>query len=481
MAMVLAVDPAGRVVCANRAFREAMGYELAEVRGRLAYELFLPEREAEFVKAIIQKLELRHMPYDYTGRFLPKEGEAVYVTWTNQAFFNEEGRLEGFICTGIDITERKRVEEELRRSEEHFRTLVERSMDLTGVMGADGTVSFVTPSVESILGYRPEEVVGTSAFGYVHPEELPAFLEEMTVSLASRDYVRFVTCRLRHKDGSYRTCEAVGRNLLNDPAVRGIVINARDVTERQLYEQELADRAARLRDFLAIAAHELRHPITVIKGYASALLDHPDALPPGSLPAMLGHIDASANRLNRIVADLLDVSRVEQGHFPVEPSAAELEPLVERAVGEMRSRFPGHRFEISRSSAPRSTLPVDGDRFIQLLTILLENAVNFSPASNLIEIEVEHLRDEARLSVQDHGPGVPEEARTRIFERFFQLEDMRHHSKPGLGLGLYIAREIVEAHGGWIWHEPRPGGGSVFCFTLPARGRPRRPRRASGA
>ena len=111
MAMVLAVDPAGRVVCANRAFREAMGYELAEVRGRLAYELFLPEREAAFVKAIIQKLELRHMPYDYTGRFLPKEGEAVYVTWTNQAFFNEEGRLEGFICTGIDITERKRVEE----------------------------------------------------------------------------------------------------------------------------------------------------------------------------------------------------------------------------------------------------------------------------------------------------------------------------------------------------------------------------------
>ncbi len=479
-AMVLAVDPTGRVVYVNRAFQEAMGYKLGEIQGAYIYEVFLPDREAEFVKAMFQKLELKHMPYDYTGFFLPKEGEPIYITWSNQALFSKEGRLEGFVCTGIDITERKRVEEALRRSEEHFRTLIEGSMDVVAIMGADGIISFVSPSVEPVLGYRPEELVGANAFDFVHPEELPDFLEEMAHSLTSHGYTKFVVCRLRHKDGSYRSLEAIGRNLLDDPAVRGIVINGRDITERQLYDQELANRAERLRDFLAIAAHELRHPITVIKGYVSTLLNYQDTLPPDSMPTMLGHIDASVDRLSHIVSDLVDVSRIEKGHFPVEPSLAELDPLVEKAVEEIQARFAGHRFE-TRCCASPGPVPVDGDRFIQLLIILLENAVNFSPASNLIEIETERLRDEARVSVQDQGPGVPEEARTRIFERFFQLEDMRHHSKPGLGLGLYIAREIVEAHGGRIWHEPRPGGGSVFCFTLPVKGRARHLRSVSNA
>ena len=113
---------------------------------------------------------------------------------------------------------------------------------------------------------------------------------------------------------------------------------------------------------------------------------------------------------------------------------------------------------------------VGPDRCIQLLIILLENAANFSPTSHPIEIEAAMRDGELLLSVQDMGPGVPEEASSRIFDRFVQLEDLRHHSKPGLGLGLYIAREIAQAHGGRIWYEPRAGGGSIFHFSIPMSG-----------
>ena len=209
----------------------------------------------------------------------------------------------------------------------------------------------------------------------------------------------------------------------------------------------MVKKTEELRDFLGVAAHELRHPITVIKGYVSTLENYLGRIPAESIPPMLEHIGNATNRLNHIVTDLLDVSRIERGCFPVEMVTAQLEPLLEQAVEEMRARCTDHSFEV-RMGTLSGPVRIDPDRCIQLLIILLENAVNFSPDNHPIEIEAEMREGEVLVSVHDMGPGVPEEARNRIFDRFFQLEDLRHHSMPGLGLGLFIAREIAEAHGG---------------------------------
>jgi signal transduction histidine kinase len=139
---------------------------------------------------------------------------------------------------------------------------------------------------------------------------------------------------------------------------------------------------------------------------------------------------------------------------------------LEQAVEGIRAGSDRDDFRI-QVGEKATLVKADREKLNRLLVILLENATKFSPAGSPIEIQAEWGAGEVMVSVLDRGPGVPEEARELVFDRFFQVEDVLHHSKPGLGLGLYIASEIAHVHGGDIWYEPRDGGGSVFRFTLP--------------
>jgi hypothetical protein len=228
--------------------------------------------------------------------------------------------------------------------------------------------------------------------------------------------------------------------------------------ERLAHEQEL-------RSFIDVASHELRHPVTIVSGYATCLENQWDTMDEEKRKLFLTDIVEGADRLSKLVNDFLDVSRIERGRFPIDKQKAHMTPLVERAIAEMRSRGAGNDFDYSISDQI-DIMEIDPEKTVELLIILLENAVNYSPGDSEIEVKAE-LKDEGVIvSVMDRGAGVPGNIRGKIFERFYQGDDADHHSKPGIGIGLYIAREIVDAHGGRIWCEPRDGGGTIFSFTL---------------
>lgn len=228
--------------------------------------------------------------------------------------------------------------------------------------------------------------------------------------------------------------------------------------ERLAYEQSL-------KSLVDVAAHELRHPVTLMKGYALTLRDYGERLDDATRREYLEVINLGADRLDALIKDLLDVSRIERGRFFIKRREQRLEPLLERAVQEMRARGITHRLvlEVEGTLPPKA---VDGERIVRVLIILLDNAVAHSPAHFPVTIQAGEGGEGVLVSVLDRGVGVPEEKRELIFERFYQVEDAMHHPTRGMGLGLYIAREIVEAHGGRIWHEPRQGGGSAFRFTI---------------
>jgi PAS domain S-box-containing protein len=399
----------------------------------------------------------------------------------------------------------ERARAEMERREAHFRTLTEKSSDMITVMRADGTVTYASPSIDRYLGYKPEDLIGHNAFDFLHPEDRPRVVRMVEGSVDTPGALLIIEYRFRHKEGPWRFLESVGRNLLTDPAVGGIVINSRDVTarkraegelekyrknleqlvhertaelaaaninlreevaERKQAQAELQERAERLADFLTVTSHELRHPISVVKGYTTMLQGYLERMDRDALLDISSALDTSVGRLTGFVEELLDVSLVEQGRYTFEIEDYDIQPLIQSSLSDLSGLGERERASVSIAEDARR-VKADPSKIRRLVDMLLDNAIKFSDAGTPIEIVVERDGGRATVSVMDRGIGVPPEARERVFDRFYQVEEVSHHSTVGLGLGLYLARQIAEAHGGEIRCEGRDGGGSVFRFTLP--------------
>ncbi|MBU4392911.1 MAG: HAMP domain-containing histidine kinase [Actinobacteria bacterium] len=229
--------------------------------------------------------------------------------------------------------------------------------------------------------------------------------------------------------------------------------------------EEIRKNAEELRDLIDIAAHELRHPATVFRGYANILLEHWDSLEEETIKDALLKIDSATDRLTRIVVQFSDTSRIERGKMDLSYSETSPMALINNVFAEAQGK--GYENELNiKPPEEHGGIEVDADKLKSVLGILLDNAVTYSPQGSAIDVWFEQDDRETVYYVADRGPGIPEADRERVFERFYQVEDAEHHSIPGIGLGLYIARSIVEAHGGWIKVEPRDGSGSVFSFGV---------------
>jgi signal transduction histidine kinase len=231
---------------------------------------------------------------------------------------------------------------------------------------------------------------------------------------------------------------------------------------------EAAGQAVRLRDqFLSVAAHELRTPITGLRG-AIAVLRRPllrGTIPPlERLLQMTGLADQEAVKLSRLVNQLFDLSRMESGKLALELGEVDLVEIARTVVERTRAQHPDAEIELQGAA----TIPAGADalRMEQVLTNLVDNAVKYSPQGGLISVACTTPRPGiAQLAVRDHGVGLAPEEHERIFERFYQVDVSQR--AVGLGLGLYISREIVERHGGRIWVERPPDGGSRFVLEIP--------------
>jgi signal transduction histidine kinase len=259
---------------------------------------------------------------------------------------------------------------------------------------------------------------------------------------------------------------------------------AQAVENAQLYEREQAAReqaeaAVRVRDeFFSVASHELKTPMTALRGFAQLelrRLRRHGAFDQDRVVHAFQTIMAQTDRLNRLVTELLDVSRIQTGKLRLDPVPGDLTALVHRAAEELRLAHPDRELVVAAPDA----LPFTGDpvRLEQVLLNLLDNAVKFSPAAARIDLTLEATDGgrAARIGVRDRGIGIPEEHRERVFERSFQVSTGGvpggggAGGQPGMGLGLFISRQIVELHGGRIVVEAPPDadGGTQFVVTLP--------------
>jgi len=479
----------GTVTFCNEACSRFSHLSREEMIGRDFYR-FLPPEEAQRVKETIAALSPESPTNTVEVRVISGEGRRVWMLWTNRAIFDDQGSIVDIQAVGRDISSRKRIQDRLELLNSCFLSLgPDPHENISKIMQAGlqilggAWMKYCRPEKGRTLTcstlYPHQGFVAKMGTGgcslwerAIENEGGPLIIEDMSD-------IECGTCDPVFAEHGIRSFMGTGIRLAGDTiGCLGLTdsrVRAWDQEEREIFmmiskavaiEEERWASEENLRDFIDIASHELRHPITIMKGYAIALETLDEQLDMETKRNALQAIDQAADRLNRLVGELLNISRIEKGRFSILKEEVPLRPLIQQAVSEMHSRAGEERFNLE--IAPElGTLRVDPVKLAQLLVILLDNAVKFSPPESPIDIEASVYDGDLLVSVKDRGSGIPMTETRKVFERFYQLEDALHHSSQGIGLGLYIAKKIVEAHGGEIWCELREGGGSVFSFILP--------------
>jgi two-component system sensor histidine kinase KdpD len=284
---------------------------------------------------------------------------------------------------------------------------------------------------------------------------------------ASGGIIGVVGLRFRAQPGSEEPVQQ--RQLETFAAQAGLALERAILAERAQREQ-VEIEAERLRtSLLSSLSHDLRTPLGAINGAASSLLENRGAMPETTRRDLLTTILEEAQRMNRLIGNLLDMIRVESGSLEVQKEWQPLEESVGVALIRLEERLKGHSVTVSLPP-DLPLVPLDGVLIEQVFVNLLENAAKYTPEGTPIEISAKPAEGFVLVEVADRGPGLPEGEEARVFDKFHRVA--RDTTIGGIGLGLTICRGIVTAHGGRIWVENRPGGGAVFRFTLPLTGPP---------
>ncbi len=369
-----------------------------------------------------------------------------------------------------EIAERRRVEETLRHSEEHFRSLTRNALDVIVIITADGTIRFESNAIERVLGYKPEEVVGQDGFSFAHPDDMPRMSAAFAELLRDPSSAVHAEVRALHRDGSVRVVEVVGQNLLRDPAVSGIVVNFRDITERTLAEEarqkmeeqlSLSGRLAAVGELAAGVAHELNNPLSAIQAFAQFLTSRKDL--DETTRSDVEIIYKEAQRATRITSNLLSFSRK---HTP-EKGFISVNEIVEKSLELHAYRMKVNNIIVEMELAP--DLPNTMADFYQMQQVFAnivtnaEQAMTEAKGEGKLLIKTRKAGDTIETTLADNGPGISEDDLPRVFDPFFTTKDVG----KGTGLGLGICYGIVQEHGGRLYARSKLGEGTTFVVELP--------------
>lgn len=382
-----------------------------------------------------------------------------------------------------ETLQRRQTEAALAASERRFRALIKNSWDCVIVLDARGEQLFVSEAVQHTLGYTPEEMTNIRVIDeMLHPDDRAGAREAFAGII--RDGYGGTQYRHRHKDGSWVHLEARGTNQLDNPDIRGVVINVRDITEQKRAEERMREALVSLREaksaaeaanaakseFLANMSHEVRTPVNGVMGMLQVLQTTP-----------LSEVQAdctnkalqSCRRLADLLGDILDLSRIEAGKLSLNPVSTDISQVFEqiadlfRVIGQ--DRGVALRFRTDPEIAPR--VSADSARLQQILVNLVGNALKFTE-SGTVTVEARSLSpmrpETCRIlfTVADTGVGIPDEKLPRLFQPFAQAHEGYSRSHQGAGLGLSICKRLVDLMDGNIAVISEEGVGTIIAFTL---------------
>ncbi len=436
-----------------------------------------PVTWSEYVKEFHpDDMELRTNAYEsapasgrlfYEARIIWKDKSIHWVRKEGKVFYNANKKATRILGTLLDITERKLAKEEqqklvklLEDSEQLFRNITTAAPTALWMSDEHGGITYVNQTWINWTGQPLEEQLGEGWTRFIVEEDRQRAADKFLTDLSNRDFYE-VEFRLQHSDGTIHWCVANGKPQNNeDGTFTGYIGSCVDITEQKNLQQ-LKD------DFIGIASHELKTPVTTIKAYTQVLGKMLSDNGESKESSFINRMDKQVDRLTNLINDLLDVTKINSGRLRFNDSEFDFNSLVRETIDDLQRTTEKHK--LVENFKPAGVVFADKERIGQVITNLITNAIKYSPKTDTIIIHTSLQDNEVHLCVQDFGIGIPEENLNNVFEQFYRVGGDVQHTFPGLGLGLYISSEIIKREGGRIWATSKVGDGSQFCFALPSR------------
>ncbi|CCQ73447.1 PAS domain S-box protein [Magnetospira sp. QH-2] len=469
--MLIALDPNGRLTMANRMAREILGYEELELLNKEWFDL-IPETERSIVRdmyrAMIERSEMS-APH-YRNAVMTKSGERRIIEWHNIFVRDGVGRITGILSSGNDVTELVEMEQVNRALNLRNRQILSAAGE--GIVGleADGCIGFVNPAACKAFG-RSEAALVNQPFSHLiceAPEDERAQPKAsqrcaLLETLADGRVMRAEDETFWRGDGASFPVEYVCAPIIEGGTLTGAVLVFRDIGRRKAIDMELRRSNQELQQFAYVASHDLQAPLRMISSYLKLLSRHDGGQLDENGREYLDHAVEGAGRMDGLIRDLLDYSRVSTQGQPMD--AVSLNDVVDSALTTLRLAIQDRGAEVSADDLP--VVCGDQGQLVRLFQNLIDNALKYTPEDRIPQVQISPARrtDKWIISVADNGIGIDEPHLESVFGIFRRLHAPGEFA--GNGIGLAVCKRIVERHEGTIWVTSEPGRGSTFHFTLP--------------
>ena len=465
--LVYVFDLEHRFTYANAVLLQMWGRTREEALGKNCLELGYPDWHAAMHGREIEQVKATKAPIRGEVPFNGTFGRRIY-DYIFVPIIGPDGEVEAVAGTTRDVTERKRFEEELRDSEQRFRTITNALPQMVWTALPDGTIDYHNEQFYDFVGLEPGTAEGrTWAEDMLHPDDQAGAGKAWAHSVATGTPYE-MTYRLRHRSGDYRWILARALPLHNEAgAVIKWLGTDTDIHEKKLAEEALQEANHRKDEFLAMLAHELRNPLAPISAAAQVLRLAPGQ--PDKVRQYSEVISRQVNHMTTLVNDLLDVSRVTRGMVQLEMAEVDVKAVVTQAAEQVHPLIEaGKHSLVVQLGAARASVLGDRARLIQVTANLLANAAKYTPAGGRILLSVAPADGKVRIDVADNGSGIDSDLLPQVFDLFVQGKRTPDRAQGGLGLGLALVKNIVAMHGGQVRvRSAGAGQGSTFTVELP--------------
>ncbi len=482
------VTPSAVIGNLNKAFERFSGFNLSEALGERLDSFFEAKKD---IADLLKDAEDRYFIRNREAVFITKKGERIPVSLSCGAKRNERGELMGFFLTMTDISELKKLQKETekkikertkdlkesrrallniledtelarRRSETErnkAETIFRNFVDGLLILNQQQNFELINPAAENYLNVKEKDYLGKKLSSLKERKDLRKFLK----IISSDKEIFRQEFAIPEKE---LTLEASTRFVYLNKEQLVTLIIVHDITREKMVERLKSQ-------FVSVAAHQLRTPLSIIKWSLSMLLEGDVGLLTNAQKDMVTKASETNERMIRLINDLLNVARIEEGRFVYHPKTVDLIELLEDVAEPAKTMAysKGIKFEFKKPKDDKSKIvKVDIEKISLAVKNLLDNAIHYTEPKGKVTLIAERKKDRVFVSVKDSGIGIPKDQQDRVFSKFFRADNAVRTDTEGTGLGLFITKNIIEAHKGEISFTSQEGKGTMFTFSLPVIG-----------